>query len=403
MSRGATVPDRNFEDWLPAYVQYAGVTEAPKRMHFWSGVGAIAGALRRRVWIDMKRFIWTPSFYIIFVAPPGIVSKSTTADISMDLLRQVPGIRFGPNAITWQALVGAFEAASEAFQFGDTFYPMAPLTFVASEFGSLVNLQDRDMVNLLIELWDGKKSYEKITKTSGNNLVECPWINLLGCTTPHWIADNMPPATIGGGLSSRCVFIYADTKDKYVAYVDEAIGAADESTRLALIQDLEAISQLVGPFRISPAARAWGRDWYERWWKEAIDRMDSAMLEGYAARKQTHVHKLGMVVSAARGGTMQIELDDLQLANTMLEDIEGDMMKVFSRVGRKEDSLAAENLVEQIRRKGGEVPYQEAYRLVHNAFPNANDFSGVLQGLIQAGKLVVENKAEGPWLVTRTD
>jgi len=163
---------RNFEDWIPAYIKYASVTEAPKRMHFWAAVGTIAGCLRRRVWLDMKRFQWYCSFYIIYVGPPGIVAKSTTIDIAMDLLRQVPGIKFGPNAITWQALVTAFAAASESFEFNAEWHPMSPLTLQASELGSLLNLQDRDMVNLLIELWDGKKTYEKITKMSGNDIIE---------------------------------------------------------------------------------------------------------------------------------------------------------------------------------------------------------------------------------------
>jgi len=38
---------RKLDDWLKNYLVYAGVTEAPQRMHFWAGVGAIAGALRR--------------------------------------------------------------------------------------------------------------------------------------------------------------------------------------------------------------------------------------------------------------------------------------------------------------------------------------------------------------------
>ena len=113
-------------------MEYASVTEAPKRMHFWAAVGTVAGALRRRVWIDMKRFQWFPSFYIIYVGPPGVVAKSTTIDIATDLLKQVPGIKFGPNAITWQALVSAFAAASESFEYRGEFHPMSPLTLVAS-------------------------------------------------------------------------------------------------------------------------------------------------------------------------------------------------------------------------------------------------------------------------------
>ena len=385
--------------WLEAYVKYASVTEAPKRMHFWAGVGAIAGVLRRRTWIDMRRFTWFPSFYVIYVAPPGIVAKSTTADIAMDLLKSVPGIKFGPNAITWQALVTAFAAASESFEYDDpelgpVWRPMSPLTLVASELGSLINLQDRDMVNLLIELWDGKKGYEKITKMSGNDTIDAPWINLQGCTTPHWIADNMPPSTIGGGLSSRCIFIYAEQKERYVAYVDEVVSTGDAQMRLDLIQDLEQIAMLCGPFVIDERARKWGREWYERFWKDAAARMDDQMLEGYAARKQTHLHKLAMVLSASRGASLIITREDLELANTMLEDIERDMQKVFSRMGRTDDSMQAERFIEYVRKKGI-VPYDEAYKMIHVYFPDFRDFEGILTGAIRSGQIQMVNTAAG--------
>jgi len=346
----------------------------------------------------MKRFTWVPSFYIIYVAPPGIVAKSTTADIGMDLLRQIPGIKFGPNSITWQALVTAFAGAAEAFEYppaSGEWHPMSPLTLVASELGSLINLQDRDMVNLLIELWDGKKSYEKITKMSGNDIIEAPWINLQGCTTPHWIADNMPPATIGGGLSSRCIFLYADTKERYIAYVDEAVGREDHLTRQKLIEDLEHISvALCGPFTISEEARVWGRKWYEAFWKMASARMDDQMLEGYAARKQTHMHKLAMIVSAAQRDDLIITVDDLQLANSMLEDLERDMPKVFSRIGKTEDSLYVERFVALMEKKK-EVSYTEAMKMLHNYFPDARDMEGIVAGALRAGYIKVDTSPGG--------
>lgn len=378
--------DRNFPDWITAYMQYAAVTEAPKRMHFWAAVGGIAGALRRRVWIDMKRFTWTPSFYIIFVAPPGVVAKSTTADIVMELLKAVPGIKFGPNSVTWQALVSAFAGASEAFEWNGEFHPMSPLTLTAGELGSLLNPQDKQLVDLLIELWDGKKKYEKITKASGNDTIEAPWINLMGCTTPHWIADNIPPAMIGGGLSSRCLFIYADTKERYIAYVDEQVGEGDSDFKQALIHDLEKISLIVGPYTIDARARAWGKEWYERFWKEATARMDDAMLEGYAARKQTHLHKTAMVLSASRGDSRIITQEDLELANVMLEDLERDMPLVFSRMGRSNESIQADRFIDYIRRKGP-VPYDDAYRMIHTSFPDFRDFEGIINGAIRSGQI----------------
>ncbi len=388
---------RVLDNWITRYVEYASVTEAPKRMHFWGGVGAIAGALRRKVWIDMKRFKWYPSFYIIYVAPPGIVAKSTTADIAMDLLRQVPGIQFGPNAITWQALVTAFAQANEAFEYKGEYHPMSPLTLVASELGSLVNLQDRDMVNLLIEMWDGKSRYDKVTKMSGNDTVEAPWINLQGCTTPHWIADNMPPATIGGGLSSRCVFVYADQKDKYVPWVDEVVSDKDGVLRERLIHDLERISTMVGPYSITKEAREWGATWYEAFWKDATTRMDDQMLEGYAARKQTHMCKLALVLSAARGDSYEITLDDLQLAEMMLKDIENDMPKVFARIGKGETAMQAERFIQMVQR-AGKMKYSEAYNKFYAHFPDARDFEGVIGGAIMAGMLRKIQLGQDFWL-----
>lgn len=392
---------RNFPDWLRAFVEYASVTEAPRKMHFWAGVGAVAGALRRKVWIDMRRFIWTPSFYVIYVAPPGVVAKTTTADMAMDLLRDVPGIKFGPDVITWQALVTAFAASSESYEFplgsGD-WYPMSALNFVAGELGNLVNFQDREMVNLLISMWDGRKKFDKITKLSGNDVIEAPWINLQGCTTPHWIADNMPAATIGGGFSSRCVFVYAEEKEKFIAYVDEFVKDDDAAFRLKLVQDLEHIAvNLVGPYTITREAREWGRQWYLEFWKDTAKRMDSKMIEAYAARKQTHIHKLAMVLAAAQRDQLVIEADDLILAERMLADLETDMPKVFSRIGRTEQSIQAERFIGFVKQRGS-VRYEEAYQMIHTYFPDFRDFEGIVSGAIRSGYIELCNAPDGYYL-----
>lgn len=390
---------RMFKDWLPAFMEYASVTEAPKKMHFWSGVGAIAGALRRKVWIDMKRFTWSPSFYVIYVAPPGIVAKTTTADIGMDLLRAVPGIKFGPDAATWQSLAVSFAGASESFLYAGEYHPMSPITLVASELGNLVDLQDKSMVNFLITMWDGRKRYDKETKMSGSDTLEAPWINLQACTTPHWIADNMPPAMIGGGLSSRCVFVYADTKEKYVPYVDEVVRPDDEDLRAALIYDLEYIaSNLCGPYVIEEPARAWQREWYVDFWKSAKERMDDQMLEGYAARKQTHMHKLAMILSASRSDSLRITIEDLQCANVMLGQVEEDMPKVFAQIGRTEQSLQVSRFIAFVQ-KGKKVRYEEAYRAFHSYFPDHRDFEGVLNGAVRSGQVRSVIQADGIYLL----
>lgn len=375
---------------------YTSGSEAPSRMHFWVGVSTIAGALRKHVWLDEVRFVWTPSFYIILVAPPGVVSKTTTMDLGLSLLRSIPGINFGPDAVTWQALVTRFAEAGESFQWGDSWIPQSALTLASGELGNLINPQERDLINFYITMWDGRRSFEKVTKASGNDLVEAPWINMIGCTTPHWIADNMPQATVGGGFTSRCVFVYADHKEAFVAYPSRSLHRKHTALHEGLVEDLHHISTaLVGPMSLTEEAVGWGEEWYRRLWTEVAPKAESGIVEGYLARKQTHLHKLAMVLSAARGDDLTITLEDLVVADQMLAETEKDLEKVFSRIGRSEEAGYVERLLVLIKNRG-RVPYVEAYRYIHTYFPDFRDFEGILNGCIRSGQVKLTFQGSDP-------
>lgn len=379
---------RNFPDWLTAYCDYASFSEAPRRMHFWSGVSAIAGALRRRVWIDMAYFKWTPCFYIVLVAPPGIVSKSTTAGIAMNILRKVPGIKFGPDVVTWQALVKSFAESHEQFMHGGEYLTMSAVTIESSEFGNLFNPQDKDMVDLFVTLWDSKEgTLTKVTKMSGNDMVQNPWINVIACTTPAWIAGNFPDYLIGGGFTSRCLFVYAEEKEKYVPYPGLVVPRSLRDVEAALAQDLERIAtELSGPYNLDSSAVEWGSKWYEAHYRNRPAHLDDERFGGYIARKQTHIHKLAMVLAAATREDLVISDEQLATANQMVTDLELDMPRVFAKIGRSETSIQAERFVGFVRKRGM-VSYGEAYRFVYSYFPDVKDFSGVCDGAIRSGQI----------------
>lgn len=392
---------RQLPDWLSAFVAYTDHMEAPRLMRTWAGISAIASAVRKRVWLDEDQFIWTPCLYIVFVGPPGVITKSTTTDLSSSLLRELPSgiVKFGPNNITWQALATAFAGASESFEYppySGEWVPMSAITLVSRELGSLLNPKDQDLVNLFIELYDGAKVYEKATKMSGNDLIESPWINMLGATTPSWIADNVPRSALGGGLISRIIFLYGDEKEKLVAYPSDAIKdyAAHKAVRAALIHDLEHISQITGPFKLTKEAKIWGRDWYEKLWTNAKSHYNDDKLMGYIARKQTHLHKVAMVLSLATKDELKLTLDDLQLADVMLTAIEGCLDKVFAQIGRTEQSAAASKFISSVQARGA-VLYDDAYKIAHSAFPDIRDFEGILTGAVRSGQLLmVTNPAD---------
>ena len=378
---------RNFPDWLNAFMDYASYGEAPRHMYFWCGVSALAGALRRKVWIDQAYFRWHPNFYVILVAPPGIVSKSTTAGIAMDLLKEVPGVHFGPSVVTMQALLGSMAEVTEAFEYNGEYLPMSALTLESSEFGNLLNPHDKDMVDMLVNLWDGKKGVlEKKTKHSGNDSVENPWLNLIACTTPSWIAGNFPEYMIGGGFTSRCVFVYADKKAKYVAYPGLQVPKDMAGTAAKLTEDLIEIGTLCGEYKLDRSAILWGEQWYKKLYTERPVNLDDDRFGGYIARKQTHLHKLAIVLSASMSGDMRITDEFLAIADTMLTDLEPDMAMVFSKIGKTENSVYVDRMVEYVKRRG-RCPYAEVYRFVHSYFPAMREFEDVIAGAMRAGYL----------------
>ncbi len=110
----------------------------------------------------MGYFKWHCNMYILLVAPPGIVSKSTTSNTAMSLARNIPSVHFGPDIVTWPALVSAFADVAETFPLNDLMYTQCALTLEASEFGSLLDPQNREMVDVFVTLWDSKTgAFEK--------------------------------------------------------------------------------------------------------------------------------------------------------------------------------------------------------------------------------------------------
>lgn len=382
-------PGRHFDDWIKEYIAYSAESEAPDKFHYWSAVSVIAGALRRRVHINMGYFQWVPNFYIIFVAPPGIVSKSTTAQIGMSLLREVPGIKFGPDVVTWQALANSLANASELFQLPDgTMFPMSAITIVSGELGTFFNPHDREMVDLLVALWDGQVgTFSKATKTQGNDTIQNPWVNLLGCTTPAWIAGNFPEYLIGGGFTSRCIFVFSDIKRHLNAYPFMGLPTTFNGTQKKLVEDLGIIASLAGEYKLTKAALDFGIKWYAAHYATRPPWLDNDRFGGYLARKQTHIHKLAMIIAASKSNLLEITEADLDLAIKVIGTIEADMPKVFANIGRTQQSMAVMDIV-QIIKAHKSVDLQTLFRHCVRTM-GKRDFEEALSAASTAGYVTV--------------
>jgi hypothetical protein len=376
---------RNHRNWIQAYVEHTRYSESPDNFHFWTAVGTVAGALRRRVWIEQNIFQWTPNFYIILVGPPGVAAKSTSIRQGLNLLSKIEGINFGPQSMTWQALTMDLERAREVVEFEDRPEPeiMSCLTIAVSELGTFLKADDDELLSVLIDMWDGQKGvWKRNTKSSGNTEIHNPWINLIGCTTPSWIRANVPTTMVGGGLTSRIIFVYGEQKRQLVAYpARQVLANTYESERIRLTEDLQQIANIKGPYELTEDAIEWGAWWYSELNSKRANHMKSDRFDGYLARKQTHVHKLAMVLAASQRNELVITRDDLETSVALMDDIEQDMLKVFNSIGLVAGVQNMEEIRAIIKHSGGVMEYALLWRAVSRTMP-LKTFTECIQGLL---------------------
>ena len=331
---------RRLPDWLKSYNEYTALSESPAIFHFWTGVSTIASVLKRRVWIDQRYFEWTPNFYIIFVAKAGIAAKSTTISVGTSLLREIDNIHFGPDSGTWQAIGKALEASSELVPVSNAglmgeMESMSCITCTPGELGTFLNFDDRKLIDVLTSLWDGQRgTFEHSTASQGKILIQNPWLNIISATTPSWLSRNMPEGAIGEGFASRVVFVFAEKKRQLVAY-PSLMSSNDDHTKLRedLIHDLNVISEMLGEMILTPEAVEWGIEWYKNHHTNRPVHLASDRFDGYLARKQTHIHKLAMVLSVSESNKGIIERSHLVSAEKITSGMEHDMIRVFESIG----------------------------------------------------------------------
>jgi hypothetical protein len=331
-----------------------------------------------------------------------VVTKSTTLNIGFNLLHKIAEkqkLFFGPDSMTWQGLGKEFEKAVAYHVYKDSKTGddkrvlMSPLTCSISELGTFLRPDDTSLISFLTDIWDGKeRPFKHATSVSGHIGIETGWLNIISATTPAWLQNNFPANLIGEGIGSRIIFIYAENKRKLTAYPSRLKRPTDyQDFEQKLCDDLEDICQMIGPYDLTDEAYVWGENWYKIHNAGARSpAMASGRYGGYLARKQTHLHKLAMVLAAAKSSTLIITKDDLIEADTILTAAEASMIRVFESMGSVDEAKYVAELVSFVKAHQW-ITARDLYRLCFNVMPE-REFKQALRIAIEGELLEVEKR-----------
>ena len=344
---------RELEDWISAYLKYTENTEPPISYHIWTAVSMIAGALQRKVYLKWGFDTIYPNMYVVLIGPSGRARKGTAMNIGKDILKDI-GISMTSESITREALIRDMKQAISNFTDATTGKIRYHCSFTAlsEELSVFLGQNDIRFLADLTDWYDSRDSWTYRTKGSGTDKIEGVCFNILGATAPDWLQSILPQEAVGGGFTSRIIFVVEETKGKTVP--EPIYSDTEKELRQKLRRDLEKIATLSGEITFEAQAK----DAYISWYKaheEAIAKgkppIEDTRFAGYLDRRATHLRKLAMVMSASRGTDRLITLPDIERADKVLKQVEAKMHKTFGGLGSSPYSAITDKVINYVRTK----------------------------------------------------
>jgi len=323
--------------------------------------------------------------YVVLTAEPGVARKTQAINYMTPLLQEIQGVKLSADAITKEALTMDIAAAMDSAMMPDgSIIEHCSLSIISKEFESFLGQKKENtkMLVFLTDIFDAPSKWEYKTKGSGEDNAVAAYVNLLAATTPGSIASSLPVQAIGGGLTSRVMFVWANGRQKKVTAPEKPPKELEQ----AVLQDLIAISRIVGPFTLSDECFvAWDK-WYQNYDEENAGRLaQDKAFRGWYSRKPLYIQKLAIINTAMLGGSRIVEWPAFAQALEDVEEVESNMGNTFNAVGRSELSPDVNTVLVEIKTRKSvseAVLLQIMWRDV-----DAKKFDNVIETAIRTGKV----------------
>ncbi len=334
---------RLLNDWLSGYIEFGENTEPPLSYHTWVGLSILSSSLQRKVYMHWSHSKIYPNQYIVLVGPSGTARKGDAMGLGRPFMEHI-GLPIASQSITREALIRVMGEGMTSYldRDGKLRY-QAPITIVSAELTVFVGQKNLKLLGDLTDLYDSQDSWTYETKhgyegKKGSNQtkdsISGVCVNILGATAPDWIPTILPKEAVGGGWTSRVIFVVERGKGKIIA--NPNLTPPDEVLRDKLNKDLEQIHLITGEYLFDDEALDLYVHWYnnqEQKAKKGIFPITDGRFGGYLARRATHIKKVGMCLSASRGEDLLINARDFRRALNLLELAESKMAMAFKGMG----------------------------------------------------------------------
>lgn len=344
--------ERRLKDWIASYLEYTDETEPPLLFREWCAVSVIAAAMQRKCRLEWGSISFYPNLYVVLTAPAGKARKGTAMSPARKFVDRLD-IPMAAEAVTREALIRTLKESEELLPMNDGSAPCihSSLTVFSPELTVFLGYNNVQLMSDLTDWFDCADKWVYRTKTAGVDDINGVFLNLLGATTPELIRSTLPMDAIGGGLTSRMIFVYEEKKGKTVPY--PFLSEETKQLETPLYYDIELVRAMKGKFVVTKKFLSLWGDWYlAQDGKSPFPSSASKAFAGYIERRPTQILKLSMIMNASRGGDMKLDDIDLVRAIDLLERTEVKMPNAFGGTGASQTAVLTYSILEALRIKG---------------------------------------------------
>jgi hypothetical protein len=340
--------ERVLSDWIDAFMDYSNNSEPPASFRLWTAISVLSATLQRKCKLPWGTLTFYPNMYVVLVAPSGKARKGTAMGFADELLEGL-GVKLAAESTTRESLIQALaEANDNTIDLDGSVNMHSSLTVFAPELTVFLGYNNHALMSDLTDWYDCRSRWTYRTKNMGTDEITGVYVTLFGATTPELIRTTMPLDAIGGGLTSRMIFVFERKKGKIVPAPFQTDAELELFKKLQA--DLERIHTLRGEFKVTRSYLDHWTDWYTA--QEDNPPFNDHRFAGYIERRPNHVKKLAMICNASRTDKMIIDRTDLERAIEILKFTEVKMVDTFSGVGKSNNADVLTRVMNEIGTRG---------------------------------------------------
>lgn len=321
---------RKCSSWTDAFNKYMEKSGSPELFRKWTGIFTVAAALERKVFVQTSKGVLHPNLYVILVGPPA-AGKTIASAFASDIMRETLAgsssdeHKIAPTNVSRASMIDALDDAKRRFVTPkmDAVIEFNSMAIFSNELGTLIPAYENDFIQVLTDLYDGKRFHERKRTRSTDLLIDNPQINLLAATTPSYLQDLLPEGAWDQGFISRTTLIYSGRSDPVDLFDDVE---NDSQLYRNLVQDLDIIGQMYGRMYFDNDAVEAFRAWIKSGEAPAPTH---PKLSSYSSRRAAHLLKLCMISSAATRDDLKVGLENFVEALDWMVQAEHTMGDIF--------------------------------------------------------------------------